>query len=143
MPSGHLVSFTTFAMIVIFGFTSAFQKRKLSWSGHEHSEKVPAKRQQHEHGKTGSCEADAAFIPGSPEKLKAEELAAPAQGSCTDGPKFTDSSSSRNRPPYLGSNRENDNQRQSELSPTRHCDRTAAQDSSVSSSDSFTKSYTP
>lgn len=135
-----------FVMVVIFGFTSPFQKRKLSWSDHDHSGKVPTKHNQHQHGKYGSYHAATSLdtlstcLPGSPkkQKLQAEETVEPAWGSRTAGHEFTDSTGTLSRPSYLCCKRENDNWRQPEHSLPTPCDSPAAQDSSVSSSNTIT-----
>lgn len=117
-------------VIVIFGFTSSFQKRKLSWSDHNHAGKVPVKC-----GKYESCRAAAtldtvsASMPGSPKKHKAqaEERTEPAHSSC----EFTERAVTLRRPSYFCSQRESDNQ-------PAVCGSPAGQDSSVSSSDATT-----
>lgn len=119
-------------MIVIFGFTSSFQKRKLSWSDHNHAGKVPVKHKQLQRGKYESCRAAAtldavsASMPGSPKKHKAqaEERTEPARSSC----EFTERAVTLSRPPYFCSQRASDNQ-------PAVCGSPAGQDSSVSSSD--------
>lgn len=122
-------------MIVIFGFTSSFQKRKLSWSDHNHAGKVPVKHKLLQHGKSESCWAAAtldtvsASMPGSPKKHKAqaEERTEPARSSC----EFTEHTVTLSRPSYFCSQRESDNQ-------PAVCDNPAWQDSSVSSSNATT-----
>lgn len=122
-------------MIVTFGFTSSFQKRKLSWSDHNHAGKVPVKHKQLQRGKYESCRAAAALdtvsasMPGSPKKHKAqaEERTERARSSC----EFTERTVTLSRPSYFCNQRESDNQ-------PAVCDNPAEQDSSVSSSDATT-----
>ncbi|XP_070777785.1 circadian associated repressor of transcription a [Enoplosus armatus] len=126
------------------------KKRKLSWSDTDHSGKVPPKYKHHQHGKHGSCQAAASLdtvstrLPGSPKKQKTEEVAGePAQGRCTAGHDFTDSTGTLSRPSYLCSKRENENRKQPEMSLPSSCGSPAAQDSSVSSSDTITTTDSP
>lgn len=127
------------------------QKRKLSWPDHEPSGKVPTMPKQHQHGKYGSCQAATSLdtvstcLPGSPKKQKpqAEETVEPAWGRCTAGNEFTDSTGALSRPSFLHIKRENNNRRQPELSLSNPCDSPAEQDSSVSSSDTITTTYSP
>lgn len=139
-----------FLMIVISGFTSPLQKRKLSWSDHDKPGKVPTKHKP-QHRKYGSCQAATSLdtvstsLPGSPKKQKtqAEETVKPSLGGWTAGQEFADNTGTLSRPSYLCSERENDTQRQPQLSLPTHCDSPAAQDSSVSSSDTIIATYSP
>lgn len=127
------------------------QKRKLSWPDQEPSGKVPTKPKQHQHGKYGSWQAATSLdtvvtcLHGSPKKQKpqAEERAESAWSSCTTGNEFTDSTGTLSRPSYLRIKSENNHRRQSELSLPNPCDSPAEQDSSVSSSDTITTTYSP
>ncbi|XP_045915544.1 circadian associated repressor of transcription a [Micropterus dolomieu] len=125
------------------------KKRKLSWSDPEYSGKVPIEQKHHQHGKHGSCQAADSLdiistcLPGSQkrQKTQAEETAEPTGGRCTAGHKFTDT----DRPLYLCSKRENEYRKQPEISlpSTSPCCSPAAQDSSVSSSDTITTTDSP
>lgn len=139
-------------MVVIFGFPFPFQKRKLSWSDFDHSGQVPTNiSNHHQHGQHVSCQAATSLdtastcLPGSPKKTKTEveEPAEPACGSCTTGHEFTDSTGTLSRPSYLCSMRENEFQKQPEVSLPFPCGSPAAQDSSVSSSDTITTTDSP
>lgn len=137
-----------FVMVVIFLFTSPLQKRKLSWSDHEHTGKVPTKQKQHRN--YGSCQATT-----SPDVVSTRLLGSPyhrpdagsrleaAWGSSTDGHEFTDSTGTLSRSPYFCSKRDTDNEKRPEVSLITPCGSPAAQDSSVSSSDSVTTKYSP
>lgn len=140
-----------FVMVVIFGFTVPFQKRKLSWTDPDHSGKVPTKHKYHQHGKHGSCQAATSLdtvctrLPGSPKKQKtpAADTAEPAGGGCTAGHKFTDSTGTLSRPSYLCCKRENANRKQPVICLYSPCGSPAAQDSSVSSSNTITTTDSP
>ncbi len=138
-------------MVVIFGFTLPFQKRKLSWSDTDNSGKIPAKHKQHQHGKHGSCQAETSLdaasrsLPGSPKKRRteAEETVEPARCGCTFGHEFTDDSRILSRQSYLCSKGENENRKQPDICLLSPCGSPAAQDSSVSSSDTVSATDSP
>lgn len=136
-------------MVVIFGFTFPFQKRKLSWSDSDYSGQAPTNHKQHQHGQHGSCQAatplDTAStrLPGSPKKLKMEETVEAAWGSCAAGHEFTHSTGALSRPSYLYSRRENEKRKQPGISEPSPCGSPAAQDSLVSSSDTITTTDSP
>ncbi|XP_044027470.1 circadian associated repressor of transcription a [Siniperca chuatsi] len=127
------------------------KKRKLSWSDPDYSGKVPTEHKRHQHGKHGSCQAAGSLdtvstcLPGSPKKQKTpeEENVELAGGRCTAGHEFTDSTDTLSRPSYLCSKRENEKWKQPEISLPSPCGSPAAQDSSVSSSDTITTTDSP
>nr|XP_046274492.1 circadian associated repressor of transcription a isoform X2 [Scatophagus argus] len=127
------------------------KKRKLSWSDSDHSGKVPTKHKQHQYRKFGSCqtatslESVSTCPPGSPkkQKIQVEETVGGAWGKLTSGHAFADSTSTLSGASYSCSKRENENRKQPEISLLTPFDSPAAQDSSVSSSDTITTSNSP
>lgn len=121
-----------FIMVLIFGVSFLFQKRKLSWSDPEDYSKIPTKRTHNQHE---SCLAATPLntastcLPGSPKKQRSPEdkTKKPAEehkgtfNSCT-----------------LSRRGVHENQGQSEVSLPSSCESLATQDSSVSSSDILT-----
>lgn len=134
-----------FVMVVIFGFTVSFQKRKLTWSEPDNYGTVPPRHTHHQHGKHGSCQAvtsiDITCLPGAPKKQKALEEGTAEQpvGCWAARHEFTESTGTLSRPSYLCSKMENKNSRQPEIDPPSPCGSLAAtQDSSVSTSAAIT-----
>ncbi|KAM3596277.1 uncharacterized protein V6R79_011620 [Siganus canaliculatus] len=127
------------------------KKRKLSWSVPEQAGKLPAKHKQHQHGKHWRRQAAASLdtistcVTGSVKHLKtrAEEEATPTLGSCAAKRQFPDSNGILSRPSHSFSQRENGNREQPGSSLLTPCGSPAAQDCSVSSSDSVTKTDSP
>lgn len=131
------------------GFTSPLQKRKLSWLDPDHTSEVPTKHNNHQCGKNVSSHAESSLdttcLPGSPKKRKTqeEETVGPAGDSCTVGHEFTDRTCTSSRPTCLCAERENENQERHEYSPPSSCGSISTQDSSVSSSNTSTRSDSP
>lgn len=127
------------------------KKRKLSWSDPDHSGNVPAKHKWHQHRKHGSCQTGTLYTistcqPGSPKKQKtqAEDAVKPAWCGCTSGHEFTDNTDTLSRPShYLCSKGTNEIWKQAEISLPCPCGSPAAQDSSVSSSNTITTTDSP
>ncbi|XP_010741816.2 circadian associated repressor of transcription a [Larimichthys crocea] len=128
------------------------KKRKLSWSDPDYSGKDLAKHKQHQHEKHVSTQPATSLdslvsthVPGSPKKQKteAEERVEPAGVSCTAGHEFTDSSGTLNRPSYLCGRRENERRKYRVIFLSSPCGSPAAQDSSVSSSNTITTTDSP
>ncbi|XP_047460794.1 circadian associated repressor of transcription a [Mugil cephalus] len=125
------------------------KKRKMSWLDPDHT----TKHSNHQRGKSGgdghvtpSLDTASACLPGSPKKQKipAEETAEPTVDSCTIGHGFTDRTCSWSRPACLCGERESENQgQQHEISPPSPCGSLSTQDSSVSSSNTTTRSNSP
>ncbi|KAK9526691.1 hypothetical protein VZT92_015376 [Zoarces viviparus] len=118
------------------------KKRKLSWSDPEEASKVPTKQKRYQHGKHGSRQAATPLptastcLPGSPKKQRA-----PEEGTVEADHDFTYSTVTLKRALYSCSTRENENQSQSEIALPGACESPATQDSSVSSSDIMTTTY--
>lgn len=127
------------------------KKRKLSWPDPDHSGNTPTKPKHHQHGKHGSCQATTSRgsvlvqLPGPPKKrtTPAEETVEPPWGSCTAGCEFTKRTGTLSRPPYLCSKNISENPMRPEIPPPSACGSPAAQDSSVSSSDTKTTTDSP
>ncbi|XP_040045037.2 circadian associated repressor of transcription a [Gasterosteus aculeatus] len=106
------------------------KKRKLSWSDQNDHSKVPTKQKHHKHGKHGMpLDTVSSCLPGSPKKQRGPEEGA------VEPAEFTYSTVTLSRPSYLCSKRVNG------IPLPGPCERPATQDSSVSSSDIMTTTY--
>ncbi|XP_054462136.1 circadian associated repressor of transcription a [Anoplopoma fimbria] len=122
------------------------KKRKLSWSDPEDSSKVPTKHMHYQHGSSQTAtplDTASTRLPGSPQKQRAPEqrTVEPAEGSCAAEHEFSYSTVTLSRPLYLGCKRANENLKQSEVPLPGPGESLATQDSSVSSSDIMTTTY--
>lgn len=114
------------------------KKRKLNWSDHNHMAKVPAKPKQLQRGKFESCRETttldvSTYQPASPKKHKpqVEERVESACSNYMAAHEFTKHAVTLSRLSYLRNQREGGNQ-------PAVCNSPAGQDSSVSSSNTFT-----
>ncbi|XP_069032736.1 circadian associated repressor of transcription a [Embiotoca jacksoni] len=127
------------------------KKRKMSWSDHDCTGQTPTKHNPSQHGKQGRCHAATSLDtvswchPASPSKQNAPEVKTvePAEDSWTAGHQFKDGTVSLSGPSSLCSKRNNENRKQSEISPPSSCSSLATQDSSVSSSNNITTTDSP
>lgn len=127
------------------------KKRKLSWTDPDHSGKVPTKHRHHQHGKHRGCQAATPLdsvctcLPGSLKKqtTPAAERVEAAGSGCTAEQRFTDNTGTLSRPSYLCCKSEKENQKKPDNYVHSPCGSPAAQDNSVSSSNTLTTTDSP